>query len=224
MGGLSKRPDASATLARAHAYRAAAYIGLDQPERAMAAALLAVRADPQFVVAVPEFSPAVVKLFADPAGFAASKPAESPAPIGGSPKNVERAERPAPAAAPAVIAPALIYIYFPHAARGLGVNSKLTCDGQRMADLGNGRFIVLKAAPGFHNFEFKRQKTAASFEGGANHYIRIGIEGYPADFALRITNPEQAAAEMRDKKVMPSDPADVFSAECNSAPAIPKRK
>lgn len=232
VAALSKRPDAAAMMARAHAYRAAAYVGLEQPARAMAAALLATRANPTIVVAAPEFSRAVVKLFADPAGFASSTPAESPAarderaPAGSdaAPTGVERAVRPARAAEPAVVAPAMIYVYFPHAARGLGVNSKVTCDGQRMADLGNGRFIVLKAAPGFHHFEFKRQKAAASFEGGVNHYLRVGIEGYPAHFVLRITDPEQAAAEMRDKKVAPSDPGDVFSAECTSVAATPARK
>jgi tetratricopeptide (TPR) repeat protein len=52
-----------ATIARAHAYRAQANLGLDEPERAQAAALLALKADPSIVVAAPPFSPAVVALF-----------------------------------------------------------------------------------------------------------------------------------------------------------------
>src|SRR6476660_7364113 len=47
---LSSRPDESTILARAHAYRVVALIGLEQPEWARAAALQAIRADPEIVV------------------------------------------------------------------------------------------------------------------------------------------------------------------------------
>lgn len=53
----------SATLARAHGFRAQAYLGLNQPERARAAALLALEANPSLTVSAPEFSLPVVKLF-----------------------------------------------------------------------------------------------------------------------------------------------------------------
>lgn len=51
------------TVARAHVYRAQANLGLDEPERARAAALLALKADPTIVVSAPPFSPAVAGLF-----------------------------------------------------------------------------------------------------------------------------------------------------------------
>ena len=76
---------------------------------------------------------------------------------------MESAERIAPAepTEPAAIAPtvAVIYVYFPHASRAAGMKPKLQCDGQHMADLANGRFVVLNAPAGFHNFEFKGQKA-----------------------------------------------------------------
>lgn len=50
------------TAARAHVYRAQANLALDEPERARAAALLALKADPSIVVGAPPFSPAVVGL------------------------------------------------------------------------------------------------------------------------------------------------------------------
>lgn len=53
----------AAMVARAHAYRAQANLGLDQPERARAAALLALQADPSLIVSAPPFSPAVAGLF-----------------------------------------------------------------------------------------------------------------------------------------------------------------
>lgn len=62
---LAAQPGAATTLARVHAYRAAAYVGLDQPERARAAVLLALGADPKVVIGPGEFNPAVVALFSD---------------------------------------------------------------------------------------------------------------------------------------------------------------
>jgi tetratricopeptide (TPR) repeat protein len=150
---------------------------------------------------------------ADPAGYIAAANRANP-------KKVDTANTDPE---PKPIAPAVIYVYFPHASRAMGVQPKVLCDGQRVADLANGRFIILKPPPGFHNFEFKGQKAAATFEGGREHYIRVGIEGYPAHFALRITNPDQAAAEMREKQVAPNDPERTFSTDCKAAAAMPKR-
>lgn len=56
------RADA-ATMARAHAYRAQAFLGLNQPENARAAALLALKADPHLSVTGPDYSADVVRLF-----------------------------------------------------------------------------------------------------------------------------------------------------------------
>jgi hypothetical protein len=93
-----------------------------------------------------------------------------------------------------------------------------------VAELGNGRFITLQATPGYHNFELKGRQAGASFEGGKEHYIRVGIEGYPAHFALRITDPEQAAGEMREKQVAPNDADRTFSTQCIAVAATPKRR
>lgn len=70
---LGAQPGSATTLARVHAHRAAAYVGLDQPERAQAAVLLALGADPDVAIGPGEFSPAVVALFAD-----ARHPASNP--------------------------------------------------------------------------------------------------------------------------------------------------
>lgn len=149
---------------------------------------------------------------ADPEGYSASiAPERTPA---------EKPDRTAPAE-PALkpVAPAVIYVYFPHANRGVGVHSKLTCDGQHVADMRNGRFLTLTVASGFHSFEFKKKKAAASFEGGVEHYLRIGIEGYPAHWALKVVEPGQAAAEMLKKKLVPNDQKDTVNAGCVVAPA-----
>ena len=93
-----------------------------------------------------------------------------------------------------------------------------------MANLANNRFIKLTAAPGSHNFELKGRTANATFTSGLEHYIRVGIEGYPAHAALRLTDPAEATAEMREKKVSSNDPAQTFGTECKPAGGIPKRK
>ncbi len=59
----ANRPEQAATLATAHAYRAAAFIGLEQPEWARGAALEALKADPRIVVTAAAFGPRVAALF-----------------------------------------------------------------------------------------------------------------------------------------------------------------
>ena len=150
---------------------------------------------------------------ADPKGYAATGG-------GGSSKRVESVER-NPAPDPGAIAPAVIHVYFPRAARGRGVRAKVLCDGQKVADLAHGRFVVLNAPPGFHSFEFKEKKTAGSFEGGKDHYVRVAIDGFPARFALRITDPATAAAEMREKEIVANEQEHTFSAACTGVAAAP---
>ncbi len=352
---LDNRPEESTTLARAHAYRAVAFIGLEQPEWARAAALLALKADPKIVVEATEFGPRVAALFesarrpardpegvgqtaeaagrfqdaflaylsaiqslpdppaaaddqrlrekiikvvqklepkptvpeeaksrlakadvlldsgdgasaeaaagqavtelrkavriapwwpdvivklattlqrsgrfedalvnlnlyqlADPEGYTATLAAGSTTPAPSTDRGVP-AEPETKADAPAVI-----YVYFPHAARGLGVKSKVLCDGQKVADLTHEHYLVLNAASGFHLVEFKGRKAEGSFEGGKEHYIRVGIEGYPAHFALHVTDPVKAAAEMREKQVLLNEPKNTFSRECTAVAAAPR--
>lgn len=59
----SERREDAAILARAHAFRAMAYEGLNQPDRAKAAVTLALEADPNVVVSPSEFSTRMIALF-----------------------------------------------------------------------------------------------------------------------------------------------------------------
>jgi Tfp pilus assembly protein PilF len=120
----------------------------------------------------------------------------------GHPVAAADSAAPAAAAAPATNVQAVIYVYFPPAARGLGAKSKLICDGQRVADLTHKHYVVMNAAPGFHTFEYMKRTISASFEGGKEHFIRLGIAGYPAHITLPLIEPAEAAAEIRDKKVL----------------------
>src|SRR5262245_5251886 len=58
-------------------------------------------------------------------------------------------------------APATIYIYWPKQQRGNG-KPKVLCDGQVVANLQNGRYIVLTAPPGAHTIKFHKGDIAAT--------------------------------------------------------------
>lgn len=340
VGRLAGRADETTTLARAHAYRAVALMGLGQPEWAKAAAVQALNADPKIIVDANEFGATVVALFEgaraagrDPeaVGLAAEAAGRSqdaflaylvalqalpePAPpadderlrkriigvvrklepkpavpekaitllaradallaadvVAGVPDTaasqaaaglreavriapwwpdamvqlamalqrsgrieealvnlrlyeftgsdgVEAAERETPDAA---IAPAVIHVYYPKAARALGMGSKVLCDGQAVADLAPGRFITLTAAPGFHLFEFRKKNASGMFQAGMDHYIRIGIEGFPAAFALRVTERGKATQEIREKRLVANEHAKTFSTACTGVAASAK--
>lgn len=60
---LLKHDPNTPQLALIHAYRALAYLRMDQPERARTAAVLALRADPNLVVGLPDFAADAVALF-----------------------------------------------------------------------------------------------------------------------------------------------------------------
>jgi tetratricopeptide (TPR) repeat protein len=62
---LTGRPEQNGMLARAHAYRAEAYAGLRQMDRAQEAVTQALQADPHVIVAAGDFTPAVIALFDD---------------------------------------------------------------------------------------------------------------------------------------------------------------
>jgi hypothetical protein len=209
---LAGRPDASAMLARTHAYRASAYIELGQPERAMAAALLALKADPKIVVAPPDFSAAVVKLFADPAGFAAAKPADSSV-------TLEPVKTAAAPVAPMVPAMAAIYLYRPGHYVGSAGKAKVLCDGQTVAELQNGRVVVVKAAPGAHHLKVGGKDMPLVTEGGRDYYIEVAVQGF--GWSAKRMEPDTAAAEVRDKKMKLNDPGRTFSTECAVGTAPP---
>jgi hypothetical protein len=78
------------SIARAHAYRAQAFLGLNQPGNARAAALLALQADANLSVSAPPYSAAVVALFQEvrrPAAAAAPEIAGAIAEQAGKPQE-----------------------------------------------------------------------------------------------------------------------------------------
>ena len=330
-------------LARAHAFRAMAYAGLNQADRARAAVALALKADPAIVVAAPDFSMAAVGLFAelrrplpaDPeaAGTAAEqmgRPQEAllayvkayqalpdPAPatddrrlrekiikmahepgvapavpddarahqaraqdlldaeaiLGGAAGVASqqaaaalrqairlapwwpdvtfqlatvlqrlnrgdealinlglyrladpdgyaaRAGRAATGATPVAakaVGPATIYVYWPEQQRG-GGRQKVHCNGKRVAELQNNRYVVLTAAAGTHDLAFREKHVTAVVEGGREYHYRVSIEGqwrFAMGEQIRLTTPAAATIEMREQGMALNDARRTRGTEC----------
>lgn len=115
--------------------------------------------------------------------------------------------------------PAVIYLYRPHIK--LGPKKKLTCDGVQVADLENGRFVRLTAAPGAHDIKFFDAPYSGWFEAGREHYIRFDLG---LSHVARFIEPEKAKAQMRDEQITANDPKNTFSAECPASGATSKQK
>ncbi len=223
---LTPRPEAAAMLARAHAHRAAAYIELDQPERAMAAALLALKADPAIIVAPPEFSPAVANLFADPAGFASATPAvASETPVRTEPAETADTTARTNAAddAPAAPAVATIYIYRPGHYVGRFSEAKILCDGHTIAELQNGRYIVVTSAPGAHDLELGNKQIPVVAQGGRTYYVETVPSGFR--WSAKFVNEDQGTIAIRQRKMKLNDADRTFGTECAApSPATTFRK
>jgi hypothetical protein len=116
-----------------------------------------------------------------------------------------------------------MYVYFRHGlVTNAGTKQKLLCDGAKVADLQNGRFIVLKAAPGTHTINFADKSLSATFTSGKDHYIQAGIEGVFVHFFVRVVDPAVGATEIRDHAMMPNDPDRTYDTSCPAAPAASK--
>jgi hypothetical protein len=57
------------------------------------------------------------------------------------------------------------------------------------------------------------------FEAGRTQYVRYGVEGFPAHFALHLKSPEEGAEEISKRGIVANDPKRTFSADCTPAPA-----
>ena len=145
---------------------------------------------------------------ADPDGYAAMVGRTAP-------KTV--ADTRAPAAIPAPVGPAVIYVYWPEQQRG-GGRQKLLCNEHKVADLQNNRFVTLKAGTGSHNLTFRNKDVTAVVEAGREYYYRASIEGQlVAHIELRQMSADAAKAEMREQQMTVNDTKRTFGTECLAA-------
>lgn len=132
----------------------------------------------------------------------------------------------APPVAPVVVrrpvGPAIVYIYWPEQARG-GARQKVMCNEQKVADLQNNRFVMLKVAAGTHTFTFRDRHITAVVEGDREYHYRTSIEGntrFSLGPEIRLMNADAAKAEMRKQGMTPNDARRTFSSDCLAAPAV----
>jgi len=135
------------------------------------------------------------------------------------------AEARAPAAIPPPIGPAVIYVYWPEQQRG-GARQKVMCNGRKVADLQNNRFVVLRTGAGSYHLTFRNNDVTAIVEGGREYYYRGSIEGqfqFAQGAQLRPMSADAARAEMRDQKMKINDAKRTFGAECAVPPPTRRR-
>lgn len=128
----------------------------------------------------------------------------------------------APVAAPsaAVVGPAVLYIYYLPTMRSMGMKPKTECDGQHVADLENGHYVKLSVAPGNHLIKVNRSnEISMNLEANRTHYLRYGVEGYPAHFAVHVKTAAEGAAEIAKRGIVANEPTRTFSADCGPASA-----
>jgi hypothetical protein len=188
----SERPEDAPTLARAHAFRALAYEGLNQPDRAKAAVDLAIAADPNVALSPAEFSTRTIALF----------------------DAARRGGSAAPPAAPAVKTAVLtgtILVFRRHS--GGGRRIAVTCDGVKVADLQNDRSVALTALPGTHYLDIGGDRLAVDVAAGEIHYIRLGVK-FMAGWTMQAVTAGAARAEIAERTIGPADANRIYNTHC----------
>jgi hypothetical protein len=120
---------------------------------------------------------------------------------------------------PAPARTASVYIYWPPQTREKGA-PKVYCDGFLVAELRKGRFIALSVPGGTHTIKLNDAATF-TFEPGRSYYLRASIEGFHrwAPLTVRLVDPAEAEAEIRQKSVAPNDASRTYTHQCAAPPA-----
>lgn len=147
---------------------------------------------------------------ADPEGYAKATATKVP---------VEKA----PVRTEATAAVASVYIYWPPQVRSRGT-PKVYCDGLLVAELQKGRFIALGVPGGAHDIKLSGKSESFSFEPGHTYYVRASQEGFTrwSPFTLQLVDPDEGAAELREKSITSNDPRRTYTNQCAAPPL--KRK
>lgn len=120
---------------------------------------------------------------------------------------------------------ALIYVYRHKQFAGSGLEPSVYLDEKQMARMDNGRFFVMKVAPGKHTVRSndKQSGVEADFVAGKTYYIKVEIvAGFMKGHGrLLMMQPEQATYEV--KKLQPLGPDKIMDKEAvlNPPPDVP---
>lgn len=150
---------------------------------------------------------------ADPAGFAASASIVSPtAAAPGRPAAVA----PVPSKAATV---GKVLVYRPGTSTSMWVRPKLECNGAKMAELQNGRMTEFTVPAGKQVLKLGGDQFEPTLEAGKTYYYRVQPSAF--GWTVREATPDEAAAEIKNKKVRHNDVNRTVSSECKPALARP---
>lgn len=118
---------------------------------------------------------------------------------------------------------ASVYIYWPPQVRSRGT-PKVYCDGFLVAELQKGRFVELSVLGGAHAIKLSSKSETFSFDPGNTYYVRASQEGFTrwSPFTLQLVNPNEGAAEFREKSITSNDPRRTYTNHCAAPP--PRRR
>jgi hypothetical protein len=171
-------------LARAHAYRAEAFLALKEPQRARTAVIQALGANPAFSVDGADFTDALRQLFAEVRG---TRPAVA-----------------VPTAAAVPAATGNIHVYSPtQNFLGQSAKIKIECNGRRVAELQNDRVLTIRAEPGAHQIKVHRTTLTVTVAAGADQYVRASLRAFGAN--VTEVPAAKATAEIEQRTVGLSD-------------------
>jgi len=146
---------------------------------------------------------------ADPEGYSAAIVAKRGA------QDANAAANGAQTGSPAPTPTGTIYVYWPAQARNAG--GQVQCDGSNVADLQEGRFVVVYASPGVHALRLGSARVSISVESNETYYLRGSTEGFPAGTRVRQIDADLAIAEMLKGQMTTNDERKTFRYECSAA-------
>jgi hypothetical protein len=105
--------------------------------------------------------------------------------------------------------PATVYIYRPKKMLGGALEPSVYCDGVELARMDNGRYFVLKLAPGKHIIHMTNEKKGyeLNMAAGQTYYFRIGIEAgmWKGQGKILLEDNDKGAAEVKKIKPLGAD-------------------
>lgn len=117
----------------------------------------------------------------------------------------------APQETPAKPDYATVFIYRPKKLVGSALEPSVFCDGVELGRMDNGRYLVLKLAPGEHRVHMTDKSKRVEFKVGRGEavYVRFRLEPgtWKGEGSVRLSNDEDALKEL--KKLKPLDPSKI---------------
>jgi hypothetical protein len=105
--------------------------------------------------------------------------------------------------------PVTVYIYRPKKILGGALEPSVYCDGVELARMDNGRYFVLKLAPGKHIIHLTNEKKGyeLNMAAGQTYYFRIGIEAgmWKGQGKILLEDNDKGAAEVKKIKPLGAD-------------------